>query len=241
MPSKKQDKKTEEMLKAIEETHSPLATFIEDPLTEAESVYHKYKKQLNLVTTVILTAVIAFVGWKYYIDSQEKEAQSQMFQAVYYFEADSLSKALNGDGNYPGLIEIADYYGLTKAGDLAKFYVGTALLKQGKFDESIGYLKSFGSNDLLLQARAYSLIGDANMELKQYDEAVSYYKKAAEYKPNKEFTPIYLMKMGLAQEKNNDNEGALTTYNSVLDTYPNSTPANDAKRNKGFLESVLSK
>jgi len=242
MSSKKEE--TKETIVEVKESidmPSSVESFIEDPLAQVEDVYSKYKKQLNLVASVVLGAIAVFVGWKYYIGEQEKEANTQMFQAVYYFEADSLAKALNGDGNYPGLLEIADDYGLTPSGNLAKFYVGTALLKQGKFEEAIGYLKGFSSNDLLIQARAYSLIGDANMELKQYDEAVSFYDKASNYKPNKEFTPSYMLKLALAQEKASKLDEALETYNEILNQYPNSSASNDAKRSKGYVEALLNK
>ncbi len=225
----------------VKEKESALNTFIEDPIVQAESFYEKNKKTFNILSSVVLGAVVLFAGWKYYSDSQEQEASSQMFQAVYYFEADSLNKALNGDGNHLGLLEIADEYGLTKSGNLAKFYIGVSYLKQGKFEEAIESLKGFSGGDLLVQARAYSLIGDANMELKQFDEAANYYQKAADYKPTKEFTPSYLLKLGLAQEKSGDLEKALETYNSLVDQYPNSQSANDAKRSKGFVESALSK
>lgn len=244
MSSKKEDQKVEVVDEKVVVSTTPSSSspsFIEDPLSEVENVYEKYKKQINVVATALLIAVAGFVGWKYYIGSQEEEAQTQMFQSVYYFEADSLSKALNGDGNYPGLLEIADSYGLTKAGNLAKFYVGTAYLKQGKFEEAISYLSDFSSSDLLVQARAYSLIGDANMELKKFGEAEDFYKKSASHKPNKEFTPSYLLKLGLAQEKNNNLEGALESYSKILEQYPNSAAANDAKRLKGLVESQLGK
>ncbi len=242
MASNKEDQKTQEVIiKQPKETNSAVSDFMEDPLAQAEDVYSKYKKPINIATTVFLLAVAALVGWKYYITTQEQEAQSQMFQSVYYFEADSLSKALNGDGNYPGLIEIADSYGMTKAGNLAKFYSGLALLKQGKFDEADGYLKDFSSNDYLVQARAYCLIGDVNMELKKYEEATKYYDKAADYKPNKEFTPGYLIKLGLAQEKANNLEAALETYTEILDKYPNSPSSTEAKRSKGYVEALLGK
>jgi len=241
MSSNKEESKTTVQEVTEIEKESALASFIEDPLVHTENFYEKYKKALNVAGTVLLAGVAIFAGWKYYTESQEKEAQSQMFQAVYYFEADSLAKALNGDGNYPGLIEIADNYGLTKSGNLAKFYVGVANLKQGKFDEAIQYLDDFSSSDLLIQARAYSLIGDAKMELKDFESAAKYYEKAANYKPNKEFTHGYLLKLELAQEKSNNLEGALATYSELVDKYPNAAANTDAKRNKGLVESALGK
>ena len=196
---------------------------------------------MNIAFTVVAVAVVLFAGWKWYIDSQTQEAETVSFQAVYYFEADSLNKALNGDGNNIGFLDIVDSYGMTPTGNLAKFYVGVIYLKQGKFEEAIESLKSYGSSDLLVQARAYSLIGDAYTELKQFEDAVKYYQKASDYKPNKEFTPTYLLKLALAQEKSNNLESALSTYNTILEEYPNTPASNDAKREQGRIESLLGK
>ena len=124
-----------------------------------------------------------------------------MFQAVYYFEADSLDKALNGDGNNLGFLDIADEYGITDAGNLANYYAGVSYLKQGKFELARLYLEDFSADDLLIQARAYSLVGDSYMEEEKYDDAAKYYNKAANYKPNKYFSPTYLMKRSLGLRK----------------------------------------
>jgi hypothetical protein len=43
------------------------------------------------------------------------------------------------------MLTIAEDFGSTKAGNLANFYAGTALMKQGKFDEAIEYLSDFSS------------------------------------------------------------------------------------------------
>ena len=72
-----------------------------------------------------------------------------MFQAIYYFEADSLDLALNGDGNKLGFKDISEEYAITQAGNLANFYAGAAYLKQGKFKLALIYLNDFSSDDLL--------------------------------------------------------------------------------------------
>ena len=68
-------------------------------------------------------------------------------------------------------------------------YAGVSYLKQGKFELARLYLEDFNASDLLIQARAYSLVGDSYMEEKKYDDAAKYYNKAANYKPNKYFSP----------------------------------------------------
>ncbi len=194
------------------------------------------KLLIGIVGALILVAG-GFFGYKYYVGNQDVQAQKEMFQAVRYFEADSLNLALNGDGNNLGFLAIVDDYGLTKAGNLANFYAGAIYMKQGKFPLAIVHLDDFKADDLLVQARAYSLIGDAYMEQKKFEDAAKYYDKAASYKPNKEFTPTYLMKAALAYEKLNQPEKAKAAYQTIIDTYFESSEVQNAKKFKAKLES----
>jgi tetratricopeptide (TPR) repeat protein len=114
------------------------------------------------------------------------------------------------------------------------------LLKQGKFDQSIEKLKNFSSSDLLVQARAYSLIGDAYAEKKSFADAIDYYKKASEYKPNKFFTPTYLLKLANAYEANKQVKEAVDTYSIIVEKYGQSAESIPAKKYKAILESSIS-
>ncbi|MCI0750448.1 MAG: tetratricopeptide repeat protein [Flammeovirgaceae bacterium] len=210
---------------------------LQDTLMGAENWVEKNPKTIIGIAGVLLLIVGGYFGFNYYKQSQNAEAQKQMYQAIYYFEADSLSLALNGDGNNLGFIDIIEEFGVSDAANLANYYAGVCFLKQSKFDAAILYLSDFSSNDLLVQARAYSLIGDANMELAKYDEAATYYNKAANYKPNKYFSPSYLMKAALAYEKLNDNERAKEAYQKIIDEYFDSSEYQNARKLKARLES----
>lgn len=209
---------------------------LQEKLEGIEHWAEKNLKLLAIVVGVVILAVGGFFAFRYYVDQQDGVAQKEMFQAIRYFEADSLNLALNGDGNNLGFLQIIDDYSLTKAGNLANFYTGVIYLKQGKFPLAIFHLEDFSSDDLLVQARAYSLIGDAYMEQKKYDEAARYYDKASAYKPNKEFTPTYLMKAALAYEKSNDMEKAKAAYQTIIDKYFDSSEVQNAKKYKAKLE-----
>lgn len=188
------------------------------------------------VVAALVLAVGGYFGWKYYVDNQEVQAQKEMFQAIRYFESDSLNLAFNGDGNNLGFKQIIEDFGMTPAGNLANFYAGVIHLKQGKFPLAIYYLGDFKANDMLVQARAYSLIGDAYMEQKNYEDASKWYNKASDYKPNKQFTPTYLMKAALAYEKLNQNDKAKEVYQKIIDTYFESNEVPNAKKYKARLE-----
>ncbi|CCH56718.1 Tetratricopeptide TPR_2 repeat protein [Fibrisoma limi BUZ 3] len=219
--------------------------FLEDPDAlegKLEEMGDFFQQNRNIVLAVvggIVLLLAGFIGYRFYVGSQDETAQSELFPSVYQLEADSLKKALTGDGRAPGLLAVADNYGATDAGNLAEFYAGTALLKQGKYDEAIEHLEDFKSSDLLVQARAYALVGDAYMEKKSYAEAADAYQKAADYKPNKYFTPSYLLKLATAYEQAKQNDKAIDAYNEIIDKYAQSAEAVSAKKYKSLLEATV--
>jgi len=208
-------------------------------LDNTQSWLTKNSKALVYVMGGVLAFIAAIVGYQAYIDNENKTAQDEMFAAVYFFEADSLNKALKGDGNIIGLETIAENYGGTKAGKLANYYIGAIYLKQGKYDQAIQALEGFSSDDILVQARAYSLEGDAYVEKSDYQQAEFYYNKAANHKPNKFFTPGYLMKLAQIYELHQNPKAASETYGRIITDYFESSEATEARKFKARVDQSL--
>lgn len=215
---------------------------LESPEIIAEKVegfehwMEKNPKVVIGILGVLILVVGGYFGFRYYVDSQNDQAQREIFQAVRYFEADSLNLAMKGDGNNLGFEQIIEDYSMTDAANLASFYAGAISLKQRNFQLAVFYLEDFKSNDLLIQAKAYSLRGDAYMELKDYENAAKYYNQAANHKPNKYFTPGYLMKEALAYEKLNQNEKAIKAYDRIITEFWDSSEYQNARKFKARLE-----
>ena len=229
-------KKEEQEEKSAFESSEALA----DQISKSEEFIEKNKNVITYALFAVVGVVAAFFWLKMQKEETESEAQAEMYNAQFYFEADSLNKALNGDGNHYGFIEIIEEYDGTKAANLANFYAGVISLKNGQYDNAIDYLEEFSSSDLLIQARAYSLIGDANAENGNTVTAISFYKKAANYKTNEQFTPIYLMKLAIAQESESDFAGAVESYSKIINDFPNAQEVNDAKKRKARASGMAS-
>ncbi len=212
------------------------AEALQHEIVKAESFFTKNKNLLTYAGGAIIAVVLGYFGYKYYTTTQNQEAQAAMYDSVFYFENDSLNLALNGAGGNAGLLEIADDYSSTKAGKLANLYVGIIYMKQGKYDEAIERLENFNANDEVVQGRAYCLIGDAHAEKNELDDAISYYKKAVDFKPNKFITPGYLMKLAGAYEEAKNTESAIEAYGELITDYPTATEATLAKKYKSRLE-----
>ncbi|TRZ75273.1 MAG: tetratricopeptide repeat protein [Bacteroidetes bacterium] len=194
--------KTEERIVAVEEAFSKTEQFIE-----------KNQKIILIVVGAIILVVLGYFGFKrLYLAPREKEAQSQMFMAEKYFEMDSLTKALKGDGNYLGFLDIMDQYKFTKSANLSHYYAGICYLKKGEFQNAIDQLSDFSSGDELVAPMAIGAMGDAYMELNNTDKAIDCYLKAADKRKNDLTSPMFLMKTGMAYELAGKNDLALKTY-----------------------------
>jgi len=223
--------KTEDRIVAVEEAFSKTEQFIE-----------KYQKIILIVIGAIVVIVLGYFGFrKLYLAPKEKEAAAQMFMAEKYFEMDSISKALNGDGNYPGFLGIIDEYGITKTANLAHYYAGICFLKKGEYEKAIDQLKSFSKKDAMVGAMAYGAIGDAYMELNQPDKAAEFYLKGAEHSKDELVVPMLLMKAGWTYEAQKKYNEALKAYHRIKDEYPRSNESNDIDKYIGRAEGMLKK
>jgi tetratricopeptide (TPR) repeat protein len=204
-----------------------------------------FLKQNSKVLAGVLIAAVVLIGGILFFQinnqNQNEEAQKEMFQAVYFYEQDSVQLALEGDGINAGLLDIVEDYPRTDAANLAHFYIGSIYLSERKYEEAINELEQFSADDFLVQAKAYSLIGDANMELGNTEAAISNYKKAADYDENKYFTPKYLTKLAIAQEAAGNVSEAIAAYTEIEEKYFESFEFSAARKHKARLEGLAAK
>jgi TolA-binding protein len=202
------------------------------------------KKNSKVLAGVLIAAVVLIGGILFFqinTQNQNEKARAEMFQAVYFFEQDSIEFALNGDGINKGLLSIVEEYPRTDAANLAHFYIGSIYLSQKDFQNALTHLEDFSADDYLVQSKAYSLIGDANLELGNIDEAISQYTKAARTNENKFTTPKYLAKLAVAQEEAGKVEDAIKTYTEIEEKYYESFEFAIARKHKARLEGLAAK
>jgi len=215
---------------------------VENTLSQAEVFIEKNRNPILIGFGVVIGLVLVYYGYiKYFQEPLEAEAQQEIFMAQKFFEEDSLKLALNGRGENLGFIDVADEYSSTKAGNLANYYAGICYLNLGQFENAIEYLDKFKSDDQILSVIAKGAIGDAFLELNQAEDALDYYKKAADQNKNSFATPIYLMRAAQTAELLNDYKSALSFYNRLKKDYPKSDEARDIEKNIAYAEAKLAK
>ncbi|RPH25580.1 MAG: hypothetical protein EHM93_19870 [Bacteroidales bacterium] len=219
------------MTKDKKDTAASSVESVENALTKTEHFIETNQKSLTIIIIAILVVVGGYLGYKkLYLAPMEVKAQSQIFAAEQYFERDSFKLALNGDGNYLGLLDIIDKYSPTETANLAHYYAGISYRGLGKYQEAISYLKKFNAGDLIVTPIAFGAIGDCYVDLNNLSEGIDYYEKAATYRDNEFTSPLFLKKAGVVYEELKKYDKAIKLYEQIKENYPKSTEARDIEK-----------
>lgn len=200
-------------------------------ITKARDFWARNGKWTTIASIIVILVAGGWYGYqKFMVAPKEAKAAEVMFRAEEYYRMDSVSKALNGDGQYWGFLKVISQYGGTKAGNEAKYYAGSCYIKLNENEKAIKYLKDFSTSSKPLQARAYKLMADAYADLGKNKEALEYYQKAGHYfeKEQTFSADCLFMAAYLAQKSMNDTKTAIALYKEIKEKFPRTQPAFDA-------------
>lgn len=208
--------------------------------TKSELFLEDNKKGVTIAVVAVLVIVAGLFGYRKFIsEPQAKQARETIWKAQYYFEIDSLDKALNGDGNYLGFAQVAESYGSTPTGQLAKFYIAVINHQQGEYETALSYYKEAKLDDDVLRVMAVGNQGDVLVELDRPAEAVAQFMKAADLVKSDFTTPMFLMKAGISYQQQSDWKNAAKCFGRIAVEYPNSPDAKTAEKYAAHAKSMV--
>ena len=214
-----------------------------DVVEKARGIWEDYNKPISYIGSAI---IILFAGWLIYkymfqVPKQEK-ADTEVFVTQKYFSqftsaTDSAkllmaARVLNGDGRNPGALKIINKYSGTTAANLCEYYAGACYLQLGQFEKAIKYLKDFDANGATqIKSRALGMMGDASAELNKNDDALDYYKKAANVNDKDDYTSSeFLFRAALFAQSIGKTKEAVDLFKKIKTNYPLSEKAADVDR-----------
>ncbi len=215
---------------AEQEVHEPLEE-ITDIWHNIENWFEDNKQKVAIGGVVIAVAIVSIVYiFAKWLPDRNLKAQRDMYGAEMLFAKDSFDVALNGNGLTKGFLDIKKKYSFTKAANLSNYYIGICYLNKKDYKNAIDYLGSYSTSDPIIGAAKLNLIGDAYADQSKADDAISYYRKAAEFSDNEQYTPFYLLKLGRYYELQKKYSEAKEAFNKIKDKYPNSQEGRDIEK-----------
>lgn len=205
---------------------------VEEAVSRSEAFINKNKKTIIAAISVVVVLIAGgMLVSNYVIKPREQKAAEALFAGERYFQNGDYETALNGDQyEYAGFEAVADEFGSTKAGKLAKAYAGISMAKLGRYEEAIPYLKGFKGNDAMVAPSVLAALGNCYAQIGDEAQAAATLVKAAHMADNNLLSPAYLVQAGQIYEKLGNKTDALKVYQEVKDKYYGSTQSMDIDR-----------
>lgn len=218
--AKKDFKKEEQNLENVQEALNTTSAWIE-----------ANQNKLTWAITAIVVVVLAVIAINTYVlKPKAQEANNENAKAVVYFTQGNYELALNGDeADCMGFEAIANDYKCSKAGKLAALYAGVCYYQLGDYSAAAEYLAKFSAKDLNIEPAALQLLGDAYVQLAEYNKAAKAFSVAAK-SGNELIAPMSLKKLGFVQMELGNNAAALKAFETIKNEYPASLEAQDIEK-----------
>jgi len=199
-----------------------------EPKNTAGSFFQNNQRSMAFILGGVVVLFFLYLGYQHlYLAPRADRAANLLYKAEEFVQIDSVHRAIEGDGSFLGLKQIAEEYSNTKSANIANAYLGALYLREGKYEEAIKHLQRYSATGSdILDPLALGLLGDAYSESGDYKNAAGYYKKAANKSKNAYTSPLFLKKLGLVYEALEDFKNAEKTYQTIKSDYPNSPEAN---------------
>ncbi|GMQ80916.1 MAG: tetratricopeptide repeat protein [Rhodothermia bacterium] len=169
---------------------------------------------------LIVIVLAGIFGFSYVQSSRNTEALEQMTEAVSRYESGDYATAIDGDMLFPGLVEVAEKFGNTKAGNLARFYAADALFRTGDLERSLTFFQAFNKDGDFLGASAYAGEAAINETNGNFDKAGDLYLRAATIYESDVTSPGYLLRAARSYEAAGDVPSARQVYEQLGKDYP---------------------
>lgn len=186
----------------------------------------------------LIVVIGLIIGFIIYSGQQEEEAQNLLGIAEEHFTNGQYELALYGneDDFTLGFSQIAENYGRTDAGNLAKYYAAVSEYELGNPESALNYIEDFSAPRGVLGVAPISLHAIILLELEQYEDAANMFERAANWNENESTTPYNLYEAAQAYLEAGMNQEAERLVDKIIDEYSSSNVAERALRLKGMLE-----
>lgn len=204
---------------------------VQEALNTTSAWIEKNQNKLTWAVTIIVAVVVGVLALNtYVIKPKAVEVSNENAKAVTYFMQGDWEKALNGDdAECIGFQAIADEYKMYQGGKLAALYAGVCYYQLGQYEDAAAYLSKFSAKDLTIEPAALQLLGDAYVQMEEYDKAAKAFEVAAN-SGNELIAPMSLMKAGKVYLELGNNAAAKKAFETVKAQYPTSAEAQDADK-----------
>lgn len=185
----------------------------------------------------LLLTIGLIIGYVVYSNQQEERAEELLSVAEQQFLQGNYEEALNGnEADFTiGFIQIADNYGNTTAGNLARYYAAASHFELMNYEDALTHIQNFDVPEGIIGVTPLNLHANILVQLESYQEAARIFERAANWDKNDGTTPLNLFSAAEAYLEADMSSEAERLIDTIINEYPNSVVSTRAERMKGRL------
>ena len=221
-------------------------------VAHARDVIDTRKGDITRVVIAVVVVALVVGGYSMWRQSRSTKANSALAAGLAVFEAPVMTAAAPAPGSplpvqqagtypteqakleaaLPKLLEAADKYPSTDAGIAAKYYAASALASLGRFPEAEQRFQEVANKGgSKIYARTAKLgVAEAQVAQGKFDNAITIYREMSADSKSPMPPDGVLMELGRACLKAGRKDEAARAFTRVVDEFPQSAYAADAKR-----------
>ncbi len=212
-----------------------------DPLIEsynkAASFFNENRITILAIVISIIVVVGSLIGYNYYSQNQEEQAQQLLAIAEAYYTQGDFDRAINGDSfelTY-GFLAISNEFSGTEAGNLATYYAAVSSFKLGNIEDALDYLSRYDAPRGILGVGAISFNAKLLLSNGSTELAAETFVKAANWDINDTTTPYNLYQAAEAYFEAGNFEKATEITDQIIAEYPASSELTSSQNLQGRI------
>jgi len=213
----------------------------ENILSRIDEIVFYLQKHKNILIGVVAGIIIIGAGIFFYNKQQvahNKKAAEALAKISPVFIEGDFNKAIYGDGENIGLLEITSSYSGTDFANIANLYLGKAYYAKGNLDSALIGFENVSSSAGLAHSIALAGAGACYEEQGNYEKAAGLFKKAATSTNNFALKPLYYTDAARNYELAGNVAEAILLQEILQDEFSDSKQGQNAKNELTRLKSL---
>lgn len=149
---------------------------------EARSWVEENRRLVGYVVGIPILLVAGLFLWNLNLKESNEKATAKLSKVLPYYDQGRYEEAINGapqEGLIQGLVAVVNEHGNTKSGQIAKLYLANCYFAKSDYNKALELYLDANLDDKMLAASALGGAAACHEAMGQYEDAASYFEKAA--------------------------------------------------------------
>lgn len=199
---------------------------------QAVKFYEENQSKILMGLGAVAVLIIAVVFFSNKAIEDNKNAAASLTLVLEKFNNKEYQEAIDGvpGTNVIGFKAIAENYGGTEQGEIAKIFLADCYSYLGNYDEALKYYDDYSGNNNLYKATAYAGEAACYEAKGDNEKAAGLFEKAAAVYENNMQNSNYLLRAGINYMKAGDSGAAKELFETIKKDYATTAAARDVVR-----------